>query len=82
MTVVIFWGIALCRAYANQCFRETYTLHLEGKKSAKQETSVQQMARQNKLSSGVPVAYGLKSDRKGIAPTLIGTLLFLTWLTR
>jgi hypothetical protein len=40
MNVVIFWDIAPCSPFVNQRFRRTYDLHLQGKKSAEQETSV------------------------------------------
>jgi hypothetical protein len=42
MNVAIFWDIAPCSPYVNQRFGGTYHLYLQGKKSAEQETSVQQ----------------------------------------
>jgi hypothetical protein len=52
-------------------------------KSVKQETSVQQVARQNKSSTGIPVMEGLERKGEGIVPALIGSLLVLVhvWLT-
>jgi hypothetical protein len=38
------WNIAQCSLYVNRRFGETYHLHLQGTKSAKQETSLQQVA--------------------------------------
>jgi hypothetical protein len=32
--VAIFWDIAPCSPYVNRCFRGTYHLHLQGRKSA------------------------------------------------
>jgi hypothetical protein len=42
--VVIFWDKAPCSPYLNGRFGGTYRLHLLGRKSAKQETSLQQVA--------------------------------------
>jgi hypothetical protein len=47
MTVTNFWDMALCSLHVNRCFEETYHLHLQGKNSAEQETSMQQVAGQN-----------------------------------
>jgi hypothetical protein len=44
MNVAIFWAIAPCSAYVNKRFGGTYHLHLQGRKSAEQETSLQQLA--------------------------------------
>jgi hypothetical protein len=44
MNVAIFWDIALCSPYANRRFGGKYRLHLQDRKSAEQETSVQQVA--------------------------------------
>jgi hypothetical protein len=41
--VAIYWGIAPCSPYVNDRFGGTYHLHLQGRKSAQQETSVQQV---------------------------------------
>lgn len=45
MIVANFWHIALCSPYANQRFGRKYHLHLQCRKSADQDTSVQQMAK-------------------------------------
>jgi hypothetical protein len=39
--VAIFWDIPPCNLYKNRCLRVTYRLHLQGRKLAEQETSVQ-----------------------------------------
>jgi hypothetical protein len=39
MNVVIFWDVAQCGKHMHQLFRGTYHLHLQHKKSAKQETA-------------------------------------------
>jgi hypothetical protein len=41
--VTIFWDIASCSTYVNLRFEGTYHLHLQGRKLAEQETSVQQV---------------------------------------
>jgi hypothetical protein len=38
MKIVIFWDIASCIAYMNGLFGGTYHLHLQGRKSAENET--------------------------------------------
>jgi hypothetical protein len=40
MSVAIFWNIAQCSPYVNQRFGGTYHLHLQGRKSEEQETSM------------------------------------------
>jgi hypothetical protein len=40
MKTAIFWDIALCSPYMNRRFEGTYHLHLQGRKSAKQQTSM------------------------------------------
>jgi hypothetical protein len=55
LSAAIFWYILPCSTYANQRFGEMYHLHLQGQKSAEQETSMQQVSRQNKPSTGIPV---------------------------
>jgi hypothetical protein len=45
MDVAIFWDIAPCGPYVNLCFRGTYHLHLQSRKSAEQGTSMHQMAK-------------------------------------
>jgi hypothetical protein len=45
MDVVFFWDIAPCSSYVNRHFGGRYYLHLQGKKLAEQETSVQQVVR-------------------------------------
>jgi hypothetical protein len=40
MKTAIFWDIALCSLYMNWHFEGTYHLHLQGRKSAEEETSV------------------------------------------
>jgi hypothetical protein len=45
MNVAIFWDIAPCSPYVNRCFGGTYHLRLQDRKSAEQETSVQQVPR-------------------------------------
>jgi hypothetical protein len=42
-----FWDIAPCSSCVNRRFGGTYGLHLQGRKSAEQQTSVHQAARQN-----------------------------------
>jgi hypothetical protein len=44
----MFWDKTPCSPYVNLRFGWTYHLHLQGRKSAEQETNVQQVARQNK----------------------------------
>jgi hypothetical protein len=44
MNVAIFWETATSSLYVNRRFGGTYHLHLRGRKSAAQETSVQQVA--------------------------------------
>jgi hypothetical protein len=44
MNVAIFWGLALGSPHANRRFGGKYRLHLQDRKSAEQETSVQQVA--------------------------------------
>jgi hypothetical protein len=46
MNVTILWDIAPCSPYVNRRFKGTYHLHLQGRKSAGQETSIEQVARQ------------------------------------
>jgi hypothetical protein len=46
MNVAIFWDIEPCSPYVDRRFGGTYHLHFQGRKSADQETSVQQMATQ------------------------------------
>jgi hypothetical protein len=41
MIVAIFWDIVLCSLNVNSCLGRTFHLHLQGRKSAKQETSMQ-----------------------------------------
>jgi hypothetical protein len=55
MNVVVLWYIAPCSPYVNQHFGRAYHRHLHGKNSAKQETSVQQVARQNKSPARIAV---------------------------
>jgi hypothetical protein len=43
--VAIVWDIAPCSPYVNRRFGGTYRLHLKDRKSAEQETSVQQVVR-------------------------------------
>jgi hypothetical protein len=40
MKIAIFWDIPPCSPYLNQRFGGMYHLHLQGRKSAEQETSV------------------------------------------
>jgi hypothetical protein len=40
MNAVIFWGMAPCSPDVNRRFRETYNLHLQGRKSIEQESRV------------------------------------------
>jgi hypothetical protein len=44
MNVAIFWDLAPCSPYVNRRFGGTYHLHLQGRKSLRQETSDQQVA--------------------------------------
>jgi hypothetical protein len=52
MNVTIFWNIPLCSPYVNYCFGGMYHLHLQGQKSAGQQTSKQQVARQTQEDEG------------------------------
>jgi hypothetical protein len=45
MNVAIIRDIALCSPYVSRCFGGTYHLHLQGRKSAMEETSDHQVAR-------------------------------------
>jgi hypothetical protein len=45
MNVAIFWDIQSCSPYVNRRFGGTFHLHLQGRKSAEQDTSVQVVAR-------------------------------------
>jgi hypothetical protein len=45
MNVAMSLDIAPCSPYANRHFGRTYRLHLQGRKSAEEETSMQQVAR-------------------------------------
>jgi hypothetical protein len=45
MNVAIFWNMAPCSPYVNRRFEATYNLHLQGRKSAEQETSVYRVPR-------------------------------------
>jgi hypothetical protein len=45
MNVAIFWDIMLCSPYVNRRLGGTYYFHLQDRKSAEQETSVQQVTR-------------------------------------
>jgi hypothetical protein len=47
VSVANFWYIVSCSPYVNRRFGLTYHLHLQGRKSAAQETSAQQMTMQN-----------------------------------
>jgi hypothetical protein len=64
----------------NRHFGGKYHFHLQGRKSAQQETSVQQMAGQNKPVSRDASYIGLEGKRRGMKPIFIGSLLCLTWL--
>jgi hypothetical protein len=45
LNFAIFWDIVPCSSYDNRNFERKHHLHLQVKKSAKQETSVQHVAR-------------------------------------
>jgi hypothetical protein len=45
MNAAIFWDIAQCNPYVNRLFGGTYHLHIQGRKSAEQETRAQQVVR-------------------------------------
>jgi hypothetical protein len=45
LTVSVFWDIAPCSLYVDECFGGTYHLDPQGRKSTEQETSLQQVAR-------------------------------------
>jgi hypothetical protein len=49
MDVAIFWNIAQCSPYVNRRFGETYHLHIQGRKLAEQETSLQHVASNNSV---------------------------------
>jgi hypothetical protein len=53
--VAIFLDIVPRSMYVNRRFGRTYNLNLQGRKSAEQDTSVQQVTRHNKPSAGIPV---------------------------
>jgi hypothetical protein len=42
MNIAIFWHIGSCSPYTNRSFGEIYYFHLQGRKSAKEESTVQQ----------------------------------------
>jgi hypothetical protein len=50
VNVAIFWNTSSCNLYVNRRFREMYHFHIQGRKSAEQETRVQQVARRNHKS--------------------------------
>jgi hypothetical protein len=47
MHVATSWDIVSCSPYVNRPFGRTYRLHLKGRKSAEQETSMQQVTGRN-----------------------------------
>jgi hypothetical protein len=47
MNIAIFWGTAPFNPDSNQRIGRTYRFSLQNRKSAKQETSVQQVSRQD-----------------------------------
>jgi hypothetical protein len=57
--VIVFWDISPCSPYVNRRFGGTYHLHLQGRKSAEQETSVYQRARQYASQPVYQFTYGL-----------------------
>jgi hypothetical protein len=44
MDVAIFWDIEPCSPHVNRRFEGAYRFHLQGRKSAEQDTSVQEVA--------------------------------------
>jgi hypothetical protein len=44
LRVLTFWDTAPCTPYVNRCFGGIYHFHLQGRKSAEEETGVQKMA--------------------------------------
>jgi hypothetical protein len=54
MNAHIFWDIVPCSSYVNRRFGAMHHIHLQGQKLALEETSVQQVARQNEPSAGIP----------------------------
>jgi hypothetical protein len=49
MNVAIFCDLALCSPYVNRRCGEMYHLHIQRRKSAEKETSMQQVASQNAI---------------------------------
>jgi hypothetical protein len=47
MNAAIFWDMTSCSSYVNRRFRGAYQLHIQGRKSVEQDTSMQQVARQH-----------------------------------
>jgi hypothetical protein len=62
MNVAIFWDMALCSRYVNIRFGRTYHFHLQSRKSAEQETNVQQVARQNSTLVSSRTIFTLRMD--------------------
>jgi hypothetical protein len=54
INIAIFWDIAPCIPYVNQRFGGTYHLHLQGQKSAEQETSLATCCRLVLLADFLP----------------------------
>jgi hypothetical protein len=52
ISVAIFWNIVSCSSYVKRHFRGKYHLHLQGRKTAKQETGMQQVAASHLLQTG------------------------------
>jgi hypothetical protein len=50
LNVATYRDISPCSPYVNRCFGGTYHFHLQGTKSAEQETSVQRVPRYNTSS--------------------------------
>jgi hypothetical protein len=77
LKIAVFWDIAPCSPYMNRCFEGTCHLHLQGQKSAEQETSESRW-----LGRVITVIYGPEGKRMGCCPVPIGSLLSLAWLRR
>jgi hypothetical protein len=65
INVAIFWDIQPCSPYVNRRFGGTYYLHLQGRKSAEQETSEHRVV--------------IRSSEMSVKPTLVESKGFWRW---
>jgi hypothetical protein len=83
MNNAIFWRRAPCSLYVNRRFGGTYRLDLQGRKSAKQETSLHLVARQNLfIFFSVSFHYMHASFRRKVDGLNLMTLVSMFWLWR